>query len=153
TGFGTAALDVDNDGQLDLFVANGHVDDRPWAGHPMAQLPQLYEGRGRGLYGLAPASISPYFDRPVVGRGVAAGDLDNDGRVDLLVVHRDAPVALLRNVSEGGNWLGLRLRGKFVATPVGARIACTALERTTVRWVTSGTSYLSASDPRLWFGL
>jgi tetratricopeptide (TPR) repeat protein len=153
TGFGTAALDTDNDGQLDLFVANGHVDDRPWAGHPMAQLPQLYKGLGNGRYKVADSSTAPYFARWVVGRGVAAGDLDNDGRVDLVVVHRDAPAALLHNVSESGHWLSLRLRGKGAKTPIGARVTCTAGGRTSVRWMTSGTSYLSASDPRLWFGL
>ena len=90
----------------------------------------------------------------MVGRGVAAGDLDNDGRVDLVVVHRDAPAALLRNRTRGGHWLGLRLRGtRSGRTPVGARVTCRAGGRTSVRWLTSGTSYLSSNDPRLWFGL
>jgi tetratricopeptide (TPR) repeat protein len=153
TGFGTAALDVDNDGRLDLFVANGHVDDRPWAGHPMAQLPQLYWSRGPGRYDLAPETVAPYFARPAVGRGAAAGDLDGDGRIDLVVVHRDAPAALLRNVTDGGHWLALRLRGKAPRTPIGARVTCTVGGRTSVRWLTSGTGYLSSHDPRLWFGL
>jgi hypothetical protein len=90
----------------------------------------------------------------VVGRGVAAGDLDNDGRVDLVVVHRDAPAAVLRNVSRGGHWLGLRLRGtRSGRSPIGACVSCRAGGRSQVRWLTSGTSYLSASDSRLWFGL
>ena len=121
TGFGTVALDVDNDGNLDLFVANGHTDDQPWLGTPMAQSPQLFLGREQGRFELAGPEVSPYFSRPVVGRGAAAGDLDNDGRVDLVVVHRDAAAAVLRNSTRGGHWLGLRLRGtRSGRTPVGA---------------------------------
>ncbi len=108
----------------------------------------------RGRFELASPEVSPYFSRPVVGRGVAAGDLDNDGRVDLVVVHRDGPAALLRNGTPGGHWLGLRLRGtRSGRSPVGTRVLCQAGGRSRVRWLTSGTSYLSSSDPRLWFGL
>jgi len=72
-----------------------------------------------------------------------------------VVVHRDVPAVLLHNRSrQGGHWLGLHLRGtRSGRTPVGARVVCRAGGRTSVRWLTSGTSYLSASDPRLWFGL
>jgi hypothetical protein len=154
TGFGAVACDVDNDGNLDLFVANGHTDDQPWFNTPMAQAAQLFLGRERGRFDLASPEVAPYFVHPVVGRGVAAGDLDNDGRVDLVVVHRDVPVALLRNRTEGGHWLGLRLRGtRSGRTPVGACVTCLAGGRTSVRWCTGGTGYLSSSDPRLWFGL
>jgi tetratricopeptide (TPR) repeat protein len=154
TGFGTAALDVDNDGLLDLFAANGHVDDRPWIAHPMAQLQHLYRARAPGRYEPAGPGAAPYFTRPAVGRGAAAGDLDNDGRVDLVVIHRDQPLALLRNVTPGGHWVGLRLIGsRSSRTPVGARVTCQAGGRSAVRWLTSGTSYLAANDPRLWFGL
>ncbi len=156
TGFGTAAFDADNDGRIDLFVANGHVDDQPWFNIPMAQRPQLFLGRGSGRFVEASRSIGPYFGSTVVGRGAAAGDLDNDGRVDLVVVHRDAPAALLRNTTEGGgHWLSVRLRGgpKSGTTPVGARVTCTAGGRSSVQWLTSGTSYLSQNDLRLTFGL
>jgi tetratricopeptide (TPR) repeat protein len=154
TGFGAAALDADNDGQLDLFVANGHVDDQPWFNTPMAQTAQLFLARGGGRFAIAGDDVSPYFSRPLVGRGVAAGDLDNDGRVDLVVVHRDAPAVVLRNRTRGGHWLGLRLRGtESGSSPVGARVACRIAGRETVRWQSSGTSYLSSNDPRIWFGL
>src|SRR5579883_1205955 len=120
----------------------------------MAQTPQFFLGREHGRFEPAGPKVAPYFARPIVGRGVAAGDLDNDGRVDLVVVHRDAPAVLLHNATPAGHWLGLRLRGtRGGRTPVGARVACRADGRTSVRWLTSGTSYLSASDPRLWFGL
>jgi tetratricopeptide (TPR) repeat protein len=154
TGFGTVAFDADNDGSLDLFVANGHTDEQPWFNTPMAQLPQLFLGREHGRFELADTEVSTYFARAVVGRGVAAGDLDNDGRVDLVVVHRDAPVTLLHNRTPGGHWLGLRLQGtRSGRTPIGARVVCRAGGRTSARWWTSGTSYLSSSDPRIWFGL
>ena len=71
-----------------------------------------------------------------------------------MVVHRDAPVAVLLNRTEAGHWLGLRLRGtKSGRTPVGARVTCRAGGRTTTRWLTAGTSYLAAGDPRVWLGL
>ena len=85
---------------------------------------------------------------------MAAGDLDNDGRVDLVVVHRDAPAVLLRNQTTGGHWLGITLKGiQSGPTPVGARVSCRVKDKTLVRFLTSGTGYLSAHDPRVWFGL
>ncbi|MEJ7640102.1 MAG: CRTAC1 family protein, partial [Singulisphaera sp.] len=154
TGFGAAALDADNDGDLDLFVANGHVDDQPWLGQPMAMPPHWYTASVGRFTLSAPSAVGPYFARRVVGRGAAAGDLDNDGRVDLVVVHRDAPAALLRNTSRGGHWLKLRLVGTASGrTPIGALVTLQAGGRTIVRRLTSGTSYLSAHDPRLSFGL
>ena len=150
TGFGDAALDADNDGMLDLFVANGHVDDRPWANSPMAQTPLLFRGAGRGRFEqIRGDRAESYLSRKVVGRGVAAGDLDNDGRVDLVVVHRDAPAVLLRNQTAGGHWLGIKLKGtRSGSTPVGARVSCRTKDKTMVRLVTSGTGYLSAHDPQ-----
>jgi hypothetical protein len=155
TGFGDSAVDIDNDGYLDLFVANGHVDHRPWANSPMNQTALFFWGRPRGRFEVATASdASSYFARNVVGRGVAAGDLDNDGRVDLVVIHRDAPAALLWNRAKAGHWLGIGLRGtRSGRTPVGAKVTCRVRDRSLVRWLTSGTGYLSAHDPRLWFGL
>ena len=154
TGFGVAAPDFDNDGHPDLFITNGHVDDQPWLNSPMAQPPQAFLGLGGGRYGSANGSASPYLARHVVGRGLAAGDLDNDGRVDLVVVHRDSPAVVLRNLTPGGHWLGLRLRGtRSGPTPVGVRVTCRSGGREQVRILSSGTSYLSSHDLRLWFGL
>jgi enediyne biosynthesis protein E4 len=154
TGFGDAALDADNDGRIDLFVANGHVDNRPWANSPMAQTALFFWGRDRGRFDVAIPSVTSYFARQVVGRGAAAGDLDNDGRVDLVVIHRDAPASLLWNRTKDGHWLGIQLRGtRSGKTPIGTVVTCRAGARSLVRWSTSGTGYLSAHDPRLWFGL
>ncbi len=154
TGFGAVAPDFDNDGRPDLFVANGHIDDQPWFNSPMAQPPQAFWNRGDGRFAPVDTTESPYLYRHVVGRGVAAGDLDNDGRVDLVVVHRDAPAVVLRNRTPGGHWLGVRLRGTTSGRfPVGARVVCQVDGREHVRWLTSGTGYLAAHGPRLWFGL
>jgi tetratricopeptide (TPR) repeat protein len=154
TGFGAVALDVDNDRQLDLFMANGMVDDRPWINSPMAQTAQLFRAASGGRFELASPAAAPYLAIPVVGRGAAAGDFDNDGRIDVVVIHRDVPAALLHNETRGGHWLGLRLSGTASCrTPVGARVTCRAGGQTVVRWLTGGTGYLAANDPRLWFGL
>jgi tetratricopeptide (TPR) repeat protein len=154
TGFGAVALDVDNDGHLDLFVANGHTDDQPWVNIPMAQAAQLFWGREFGRFDLAPADSVRILAQPAVGRGVAAGDLDNDGRVDIVVVDRDRPAVILRNETQGGHWLGVRLLGnRSGRSPIGARVTCQVGGRSIVRWLTSGTSYLSCSESRLWFGL
>ncbi|WZO95934.1 FG-GAP-like repeat-containing protein [Isosphaeraceae bacterium EP7] len=154
TGFAAAALDADNDGRLDLFVANGHIDDRPKIQTPMAQTPQLFLGRDGGRFEVMDPAGDRYFSRPVVGRGAAAGDLDNDGRVDLVVVHRDEPAAVLHNRTPGGHWLGVRLVGaKNGRSPVGARVRIRTPAGDQMRWQTGGTGYLSAHDSRLWFGL
>ncbi|QEH33793.1 FG-GAP repeat protein [Aquisphaera giovannonii] len=155
TGFGDAAFDADNDGLLDLFVANGDVDDRPWANNPMAQAPLFFRNRSSGRFEVTRGGRSfPYLERQVVGRGVAAGDLDNDGRVDLVVVHRDVPASVLMNRTPGGHWLGVRLiEGRDGGPIVGARVACQASGKMSIRWETGGTGYLSAHDQRIWFGL
>ena len=155
TGFGDAALDVDNDGKLDLFVANGDVDDRPWANNPMAQTPFLFRNRGAGRFELVrDPSAGPYFDLSMVGRGVAVGDLNNDGRQDLVVDPSRWPVGLLENRTAGGHWLGVQLVGKRSGrTPVGAKVTCRSGKWTITRWVTSGTGYLSSHDQRVWIGM
>ncbi|MGE3819268.1 MAG: FG-GAP-like repeat-containing protein [Isosphaeraceae bacterium] len=156
TGFGAAAFDADADGRIDLFVTNGHVDDQPRIGQPMAQPPQFYRGTPGGRFQVVEASPpGGYFARRFVGRGAAAGDLDDDGKVDLVVVHRDGPAALLRNVTPGvGHWLSVRLiGGRSGTSAVGARLSCQADGRTIVRHVTAGTGYLGAHDPRPHLGL
>jgi tetratricopeptide (TPR) repeat protein len=153
TGFGVAALDADADGRLDLFVANGHVDDRPWANSRMAQTALFFWG-SNGRFVVADKPTSSYFVRAFVGRGVAAGDLNNDGRTDLVVVHRDAPAALLYNEASSGHWLGLKLSGTHSGkTAIGARVSVRTRDRSLVRWWTAGTGYLSSHEPAIWIGL
>jgi hypothetical protein len=84
---------------------------------------------------------------------MAVGDLDGDGRPDLVVNRLDGPAAFLRNESAGGRWLAVELRGRRMRQPVGARLRATIAGREQVREVVGGGSYLSASDPRLFLGL
>jgi len=153
TGFGAAAIDLENDGREDLFMACGHVDDRPWANSAMPQHPLLLRSVAAGRFAVASSDRSPYLERAVVGRGVAAGDLDNDGRVDLVVVHRSAPAAILYNRTQAGHWLLVKLTGQACATPFGARLRCLARGRWIERRLTSGMGYLSAHDSRIAVGL
>jgi tetratricopeptide (TPR) repeat protein len=154
-GFGAAAIDADLDGLPDLFTLNGHVDDQPWVNSPMAQLPQFFRAGPAGHFRLAPEADFPYLSRPRVGRGLARGDLDNDGLVDLVAVHRGSPAALLRNTTPpSGHWVGFALTGPDgKGTPVGAQVSVETGGQTRHRWLTSGTGYLSAHDQRLHFGL
>ena len=96
-GFGTGFLDYDNDGRLDLFVANGHINDVRPLGIPYAMNPQLFRGVGRGRFVEVSSKAGPYFRADWLGRGAAFGDLDNDGDTDIVVSHIGRPPALLLN--------------------------------------------------------
>jgi tetratricopeptide (TPR) repeat protein len=153
-GFGLAALDANNDGVLDLAQANGHIDDyRPTL--PFQMNAQLILGDGVGGFVDVSAGAGPPWQVLRVARGLAVGDIDNDGRVDVLLVAQQAPLSLLRNEpGAGGHSLTLALEG--VASnrdAVGATVKVTAGGRNQVATRFGGGSYISASDPRLHFGL
>ncbi len=153
-GFGAAFLDANNDGWPDLATANGHVDDfrpeTPW------QMPaQLLMGvAGRRLVDVS-GRAGPPWAVPRVGRGLASGDLDNDGRVDLLVASHDAPMAYFHNrTAAGGHWLTFALEGSASNRDgVGARVVVVAGGRRRSDWRVAGGSFQAANDPRLHFGL
>jgi hypothetical protein len=156
--FGVGFLDVDNDGDLDLFTANGHVQDtleRVDPECPFAQPRQLYENLGNGRFRDLTARCGPALTRPAVGRGAAFGDYDNDGDVDVLVNNNGGAPMLLRN--DAGNrrrWLTVRLAGRpHNPFAVGARVTVVAGPLRQIREVRSGSSYASACDFRLHFGL
>ena len=159
--FGTSFLDFDNDGWEDLVFVNGHVVRRPALGSTFKQKPVLLRNtkrQGRRFFVDASAEGGPFFARPELGRGLAVGDLDNDGWPDLVVTNINAPVALLRNVSGDSkssrhNWLGIRLAGKDHRDVVGSTVTIESNGRPLVRFAKGGGSYLSASDTRLLFGL
>ncbi len=161
TGFGTALVDVDNDGWLDLVAANGAVkviETQALAGDsfPLKQPNQLFRNLGDGTFEEITALAGESFARLEVSRGVAVGDVDNDGRSDLLLVNNQGPAQLLHNRSEeGGAWLGLRLlSGPGRRDALGARVVVLRRDGTAIwRRAASDGSYLSASDPRVLVGL
>jgi enediyne biosynthesis protein E4 len=156
-GFGTVFLDADNDGWLDLFVANGHVEDRTWMPHgePYRMRPQFYRNERGGTMRDISDWSGAYFQKDWLGRGVASGDLDRDGRIDLVVSHQLAPSLVLRNETETDQ-AALTLRLVGVASNrngYGARVEYVAGDTTIVREVLSGGSFQSASAPVVHLGL
>ena len=152
-GFGIAFLDANNDGRLDLLTANGHVTDyRPEFAYTMPA--QLLIGDGRRRLTDISDRAGPPFQALHLGRGLAIGDLDNDGRTDALLVAADEPLVLLHNVTDGGHSLTVRLEGTASnRDAVGARVTVTAFGRRQVITRFGGGSYLSAADPRIHVGL
>lgn len=150
-GFGTAFADLDGDGREDIVAVNGHVLRYP-SGSAQKQLPLLFRNEnGTGFADVTPRG-GPYFRAPAVARGLAVGDLDNDGRPDLVVTHANAPVAVLRNEGTGA-WVGFRLAGKGNRDAVGSTVVLETAAGTQTRFVKGGGSYLSANDSRALFGL
>ena len=158
-GWGTAFADVDNDGWLDLLVVNGHVYPQIdaielEASAPYRQRRMLFMNRGDGGFEEVTASAGP-LAQEAVSRGLAVGDLDNDGRLDLVINDLDGKAQLLRNETpDAGHWLAVRLEGKgLVKDGIGALITVSSGGRRRIRPVRSGTSYLSQDDLRQHFGL
>ena len=173
TGFGTGWLDFDNDGWLDLFVANGSVSTieaqaRAKEPFPLRMTNQLYRNLGNGRFEDVSSGAGSVFAIADVGRGAAFGDVDNDGRTDILIGSASGPVRLLVNrVQNDNHWLGLRLvgqgppgtRGTQGTMPrgrdmVGARVEVVRPGTATlVRRARADGSYASANDPRVLIGL
>jgi hypothetical protein len=153
-GWGTGFLDIDHHGWEDLFLITGHATRVPKTS-PRAQQPILARNEGNGKFTNITARGGSYFNSRHVGRGAVMADFDNDGRIDLAVMHTNEPVAILRNEADtGGNhWLGVRLAGKDHRDVVGARVILDAGGRKQTRFAMGGGSYASSSDRRLVFGL
>lgn len=157
-GFGTNFLDYDNDSDLDLYVANGHVQDKIalfQSGVEYMQEHQLFRNDGGGSYAEASSISGEWFLHKQISRGAAFGDYDGDGDVDVLVTNCGGEAKLVRN--DGGNrenWLMVRTMGTHSNRDgIGTRVRVVAEGLEQVRQVRSGSSYLTASDPRLHFGL
>ena len=149
SGWGLRFLDFNNDGTLDLVLANGHPDD-------------MIERHKRNVFHREPlllfANIAgrlqlAFEHRPMASRGLAVGDWNNDGRTDLLVVNNDEPPALLENRA-GGNWIGLKLQGvQCNRDAIGALVAYSVNGAKRTRRLNAGGSYLSSHDLRLILGI
>jgi len=157
-GFGTKLFDADNDGDLDIYVTNGHVIDNVALYQPnlsYAQKDLLYENTGAGVFRDVTAQSGPALQALRVGRGLAVADFDNDGKLDVVITSVDRPAVLLRNQGgAGNNWLAIQAKGRRSnAFGLGARVTVETSEGSQVREINNVASYLSANDVRLHLGL
>jgi enediyne biosynthesis protein E4 len=161
SGWGLKFFDYDNDGNVDLFLANGHPDDHiheRFVNVTYAERLLLFRNTG-GSFQHAFEDVSdkagPVFQQRFAARGLAVGDFDNDGAVDVLISVNDGAPLLLRNMAAGdSHWLGVHLVGKKAnRDAVGARITWQSGDLTRTRMKTGGGSYLSSHDPRVVLGI
>jgi hypothetical protein len=157
SGWGLKFFDYDNDGNLDLMIANGHPDDlieKIYDNVTYREPLLLFHNTGSGLKNVSLES-GPVFARPMSARGLAIGDFDNDGAVDVLVsCNNEAPVLLRNNVGSQNHWLGVKLVGqKANIDAIGARISYQAGDLKRSRMKVGGGSYLSSHDPRIVLGI
>jgi enediyne biosynthesis protein E4 len=152
--WGTSFFDADLDGWEDLFIANGHLMFHFRSeGTPRKQPPLLFGNVGGKFHDIS-RRLGSYGQKNYLGRGVAFGDLDNDGRTDLVISHQNEPVAILHGIGGAGrHWLGVQLAGKDHADIVGTKVELQVGARTLTRFSKGGGSYLSSNDRRLVFGL
>jgi len=157
-GWGTGFADLDNDGLGDIFVANGHVYpevDRLDIGQAYPQRKEVYRNQGDGKFEELAPQLGEDLAEAKSARGMAFGDYDNDGDIDVIVINMDARPSLYRN--EGGNrnnWISFRLEGADSnRDAIGARVEIDVDSATQVDEVRSGGSYLSHNDMRIHFGL
>ncbi len=159
-GFGCFFFDYDLDGWPDIFVANGHID--PDIQHVQANVkyampPHLFRNMGKGNFVEVTKSMGAAFDTPRVARGAAYADVYNDGRLDILMATNAGPTVLFRNEATGAA-ANHSLRVKLVGTKsdrdgIGAKVRVTSADGTQTEMMRSGSSYLSASELVLTFGL
>lgn len=156
-GFGTKLFDFDNDGDLDIYVNNGHVIDNIRLYNPQlsyAQKDLLYENVN-GYFQDVSAVSGPAFESEYVGRGAAVGDYDNDGDLDIVVSNCGQPAVLMRN--DGGNrnhWIAIRVRGaESNSFGLGAKVRVETGSGVQFKEINNVASYLSSHEIRLYFGL
>ena len=157
SGWGVRFLDYDNDGWKDILIAQGHDLDTVELSYPNLRYREpmlLVRNSGRGFEDVSSVSGS-VFKEPWVGRGMAIGDIDNDGRIDAVVTTNDGPVHILLNKTATQNhWLTLQLIGhKSNRDAIGAEVKLITAKGPQFATVTTASSYLSSSDKRVHFGL
>jgi enediyne biosynthesis protein E4 len=157
SGWGLKFFDYDNDGNLDLFLANGNPDDLIESLHRQVKYQEplmLFHNTGKDFQNVS-AQSGPVFAKPLSARGMAIGDFDNDGGIDVLVSVNDAAPVLLRNaVGSQNHWLGINLVGaRSNADAIGARITYQSGDLKQQRMKVGGGSFLSSHDPRFVLGI
>ena len=154
-GFGTQAEDFDLDGDLDLIVANGHIDDFTSRGDPWKMPTQLFRNLGDGTFEDCSSVAGPYFTEAHLGRGVASCDWNRDGRPDFIVVHQDAPCALLENTTNVQNpSIRIRLVGRTSNRDgIGAKVLLTSGESMQRRDLKGGDGFYATNEKTLIVGL
>jgi hypothetical protein len=160
-GFGCFFFDYDLDGWPDIFIANGHIDSDIQRVQPnvkYAMPPHVFRNMGKGNFQEVTKSLGAAFDRPRVGRGAAYADINNDGRLDLLLSTNGGPAYLFENDATGDAALQKSLRIRLVGTKsnrdgIASMVKLTTAGATQMQMMRSGSSYLSASELVLTFGL
>jgi hypothetical protein len=161
SGWGLKFFDYDNDGNIDLFLANGHPDDKVDERVTDVKYREpllLFRNSGNGFhnaYENVSAQAGPIFGERFAARGLAVGDFDNDGAVDVLIaVNNGAPLLLRNTATKGNHWLGVRLIGrKANRDAIGARVSWQSGDLKRQIYKTGGGSYLSSHDPRVLLGI
>jgi len=157
-GWGTKFIDYDNDGNLDLVVANGHINQVIETTREDVKYKEpalLLRNNGNGSFQNMRDLAGPAFSREYVARGLAVGDIDNDGDPDIVFTTLNGPPVLLKNnVGQDSNWIGFSLQGtKSNRDAIGAKITVSSANRKLVRWISGGGSYLASHDRRIIVGL
>jgi hypothetical protein len=157
-GWGTHYIDFDNDGNLDLVIVNGHINQAVEATRvdvKYKEPPLLLRNNGKGSFQEMREGAGGVFQTSYSARGLAVGDWNNDGRADAVFTCLNGPPVLLRNDSRQENsWIGLELQGTTSnRDAIGAKITIEAGGRKLLRWLTGGSSYLSSHDKRILVGL
>jgi enediyne biosynthesis protein E4 len=157
-GWGVQFIDYNNSGLLDLLIANGHIYEsieKQQPGITYAEPPLLLRNAGDGKFHNMRESAGPAFQQKFVARGLATGDMDNDGRIDAILTRlNDSPVLLQNTWRPSGSWIGLELQGtRSNRDAIGAKVTVSLAKSKLVRWVTGGSSYLSTHDKRVLVGL
>jgi hypothetical protein len=157
SGWGLKFFDYDNDGRMDLFLANGHPDDmiERYSQKVKYKEPLLLFHNDGSRFSNVSGNAGPVFANSFSARGLAVGDLSNDGRLDVLIGNNGgAPLLLKNNCGEGNHWLGVRLQGvKCNRDAIGARLTWQADGVKRSKLKNAGGSYLSSHDPREVLGL
>jgi hypothetical protein len=157
-GWGTKFVDFDNDGNLDLVFVNGHINsviESTRVDVKYEEPPLLLRNDSRGRFENMRGRAGSVFNSAYLGRGLAVGDFDNDGDLDLVLTRLNGyPVLLRNNIGQQNSWIGFELEGTSSnRDAIGAQLTLISGNRRLVRWITGGSSYLSAHDRRVTIGL